>query len=107
MGIGPLELSGGMTRVQDFANMRSAEEARPVADQAAFSDKLHKEIREKSETVKRGDDVDYEEKKFDAKEKGSNEYEGDGGKKRRNDGVTTADGSVKVKSVQSIFDVRI
>lgn len=107
MGIGPLELSGGMTRVQDFANMRSAEEARPVADQAVFADKLHKEIREKSETVKRGDDVGYEEKKFDAKEKGANEYEGDGGNKRRNDGGSHPDGSVKVKSSQSIFDVRI
>lgn len=107
MGIGPLELSGGISRVQDFANQRSAEEARPVADQALFADKFNKEIREKSETVKRGDDTENNNKRFDAKEKGANEYSGDGGEKRNNQKTHNPDGNVIVKSSHGSFDVRI
>lgn len=107
MGIGPLELSGGISRVQDYANMRSSEEARPIADQAVFADRLQKEVHDKSETVKRGDDTENNAKRFDAKEKGATEYGGDGGQKRKEHKPVHTDGNVIEKSSHASFDVRI
>lgn len=107
MGIGPLELSGGVTRVQDFANMRHTEENKPAVDQVNFSNQFQREVRDRNETVKRGNDTTNNQKRFDAREKGSNEYEGDGGKRRNTKKGSNQGGNVSVKGSTSSFDVRI
>lgn len=102
-----MELSGGISRLQDFANIRQAEDSKVMTDQTVFADHFRKEIKDKNETVKRGNDTDNNQKRFDAKEKGSNEYYGDGGKKRNGGEEKNKDGQVRVKSVGSTFDIRI
>lgn len=106
MGLGPMEISGSITRVMDFANMKQADDNRVNVDQANFQGQMHKEINNRSTTVERGNDANNNQKKFDAKEKGSNEYYGDGGR-RRSDENRNRDGFVRAKTGTSTFDIRI
>ena len=52
----------------------------------------------------RGDKSEYQNKKFDAKEKGSNEYTGDGGRRGKKKEKQEADGKVLLKGIGN-FDV--
>ena len=109
MGIGPLELSGGISRTQDFANMRMQEDMKAALSQSNITQNVAKKAEQQSSTVKRADDVNNELKKFDAREKGSNEYHGDGGKgkKKENDELSVKDGNVIPKGQTMTFDIRI
>lgn len=108
MGLGPMEISGAISRIQDFATIRQNEENKGTVDQTNFAGQFQKEVQNRTNTVKRADDTNNEQKKFDAKEKGSNEYHGDGGKRRdKLPGLNVSDGSVKVKGSTSSFDIRI
>lgn len=105
MGIGPLELSGAIGRVQDFAIMRQGEDNKAAAAQANISQNVKKESDERTTTVKQSDGVLEDNRKFDAKDKGKNEYYGDGGRRREHE--TVGDGHVTVKGSTSTFDIRI
>lgn len=106
MAIGPIELQGSITRVQDFAIQRQNEDGKILADQATVVQNVKRESENKSNAVNRGDDTANNPGRFDAREKGSNEYAGDGGRNRRgSDGHT--DGTVVPKSATGSFDVRI
>lgn len=105
MGIGPLELSGIMSRTQDFATIKQQEDNRNIVNHQNFANQLNKQVNSKVNTVERGNDTNNDQKKFDAKEKGSNEYNGDGGK-RRNDQKKN-EGVVVKRNVTSSFDIRI
>lgn len=107
MGLGPMEISGALSRVTDFATIRQNEENKGQVDQANFAGQFQKEVQNRGNTVKRANDANNDQKKFDAKEKGSNEYEGDGGKRRRGDSLGSNDGRVSVKGSTSSFDIRI
>lgn len=100
-------MSGAMSRLQDFAIMKQNEDMKGQVDQTNFAAQFHKEVDNKSNTVEKADAAANEQKKFDAKEKGSNEYSGDGGKRRRTDASFNSDGQVKVKGPVSSFDIRI
>lgn len=102
-----MEISGALSRVTDFATIRQNEENKGQVDQANFVSKFQKEVINRGNTVKRGNDVNNDQKKFDAKEKGSNEYYGDGGKRRNGSPAGSKDGKVSVKGYTSSFDIRI
>lgn len=106
MGIGPIELQGAISRTTDFATIRHNEENKAVVDQANVVTNAQKQEEEKSTTVTRSDETSNYQRKFDAKEKGDNEYEGDGGSKKRSKG-DNKDGKVVVKGLESSFDIRI
>ncbi|MBO4615877.1 MAG: hypothetical protein J5717_00855 [Lachnospiraceae bacterium] len=111
MGLGPLELSGAIQRSQDFAAIRHNEEHKGQTDQANFVNRLQKEVSDNANTVKSTSEVLNEQKKFDAKEKGSNEYTGDGGKHHDKEedahGHKNDKDSVHLKMSESSFDIRI
>ena len=108
MGLGPLELSGGISRMTDFANIKHNEDHKGMVDQANFSGQFDKEIKERANAVNKGESVyNDNQKKFDAKEKGSNEYHGDGGKHRNPEKKESGDGVVVTKEKTSTFDIRI
>lgn len=107
MGLGPMEISGGYTRLNDFAQIKHAEDHKGAVDQSNFAGAFKKEVDDRSTTVKRANDLNNNQKKFDAKEKGSNEYTGDGGKKRGEAGNFSKDGKVLPKGTSSGFDIRI
>ena len=95
-----------MPRVQDYAALKHNEEHKVVADQSTFQTQFSKQVQEKTTRVKRGDDAQNSNQRHDAKEKGKNEYFGDGGKKRHMNIETTPDGKVITKK-SSGFDMKI
>ncbi len=105
MGISPIELSGGIQRVQDFAQIKQQEDNRPLVNQMNSETTVDRHVDERINTVEKKDDAESYQHGFDSKEKGSNEYYGDGGrgrKKKDSDG-----GHVVKKGIGSGFDVRI
>lgn len=106
MAIGFVEIQGSITRTQDYAQIRHNEENKDHSEQLHLSNTTQKDADVKANTVERREDVSQDPRKFDAREKGSNEYHGDGGKDRNKKTVTT-DGKVFVKNQNSSFDIKI
>ena len=104
MAIGAIELQGTIARAQDFTTIKQHEDQKGLIDQSNFQQQLNKEIKERPHQVSHSDKADFYDRKFDAKEKGDNQYSGDGGKKRRQD--PKEDGRVIIKG-QTGFDVKI
>jgi len=74
MAIGPIELQGTVMRTQDFTQVKHNEDQRGVVEQLHFQDQLKKEVQDKSSQVNKKDRPENQSRKFDAKEKGDNEY---------------------------------
>lgn len=106
MAIGPLEIQGAIPRVQDYAQLKQNEDAKGALDQMNASQVVRQETENKADTVNKSDQTSNDHNQFDAREKGSNEYEGDGGKKRKN-GNGSFGGKVIVKGQPGSFDIRI
>ena len=93
-----IETQGMIPRMQDFSIIKQNEDIKPVVDQTNLQTQEDKRINDKSSQVQSGDDAAKSENRSDAREKGSNEYAGDGGARRRegqakrNEGVFIKDG---------------
>lgn len=106
MSIGPIELNGTIGRTQDFAQIRHNEENKGMVDHANVVNAAKLNEDKKANTVDRRDDTSNYMKRFDAKEKGNNEYSGDGGSSRKKE-ETASEGKVIVKNSESSFDIRV
>lgn len=104
MAIGPIELQGTIARSQDIYSIKQNEDQKGVINQSNFQTQFSKEVNERPHQVNKSDDADFLNKKFDAKEKGSNQYSGDGGKKKKSKEEEV--GRVVVKGWNR-FDVKI
>lgn len=104
MAIGQIEIQGQITRAQDFTSIRHHEDTKGAVEQAHVSNQFSKQVEAQVTKVKRGDQPEYYNKKFDAKDKGSNEYHGDGGQNRKKKEQKEPDGKVLLKGVGS-FDI--
>ncbi len=89
-------------RVQDFTTIKHQEDNKAALAQMNLSNQSDKEIQNRAGQVSQTQEAMWQQKKFDAREKGSNEYSGDGGKRRGS--KPTA--QVVVKGQQG-FDVKI
>ena len=89
-----------MTRSQDFTTIKQNEDNRAAMTQMNMSQQEDKTIRQRSQQVVQKEETQWHQRKFDAKEKGDNQYDGDGGKKRRQTD------QVVVKGQQG-FDVKV
>ena len=98
MAIGQIELQGQISRAQDFTTIKHNEDTRPAVEQAHVSNQFAKIVEEHVTKVNRGAQSEFQNKKFDAKDKGSNEYDGDGGQNRKKE-KKEADGKVLIKGV--------
>lgn len=103
MAIGPMQLNGIMTRTQDYTSIKQNENMKPVLDQVAFQNTIEKKVEKKLTQVKESEETDTYQRKQDAKEKGKNEYHGDGGRNRRQ---AQSDGRVIRKTPQG-FDFSV
>lgn len=103
MAIGPMQLNGIMTRTQDYTSIKQNENMKPVLDQVAFQNTIEKKVEKKLTQVKESEETDTYQRKQDAKEKGKNEYQGDGGRNRRQ---AQSDGRVIRKTPQG-FDFSV
>jgi hypothetical protein len=81
MAIGPLEMST-ISRSQDVTSMRQHEVNKNGVEQSFLGQQQTKETEHMSRQVNTSDHSEWHHQKEDAKEKGKNEYHGDGGQKR-------------------------
>ncbi len=106
MAIGQIELQGQITRAQDFTTVKHNEDTRGMVEQANVGNQFAKIVENQVKKVNKGEQPEYHNKKFDAKEKGSNEYSGDGGQKGQKKEKKEPDGKVLLKGVGN-FDVSL
>ena len=90
-----------ITRTQDFTAIKQNEDNKSFIQQTTIGQQQDKRIEQNFREVRSSDNSDWQNKKFDARDKGSNEYAGDGGKKRKQ-----AREQVILKTHQS-FDMKI
>lgn len=107
MSVHPVHFNGMIQNTQDVSTIRHQEDQKPAVEQQNIQ--IQKEQREQSQAqgVQKKEDADNQQKKFDAKEKGSNEYESQRRKKREKR-ENLPDGSVKLKMTMSGgFDIKV
>lgn len=102
MAIGFVELQGQITRAQDFTTIKHNEDTKGMVDQTNFGQQMTKQVEKQSQRVNEQDKAENRQKRHDAKEKGSNEYYGDGGRNRKQE-KKESDGKVLLKGVNT-FD---
>lgn len=109
MGIDAIHLNGAMTGVQDYNVLRHQEETRGLLNQTNYQNQFNQKVENKMNQVQSKEDLENQNRKFDAKEKGDNSYSGDGGKRR--DRESEKDGTVRVKTIKPSvgggFDMKI
>ncbi len=104
MAIGFVEMQGQITRAQDFTTVKHNEDMKGMVDQSNFGQQMTKQVERQTQRVNQGEQTQNRQKKYDAKEKGGNEYHGDGGRNRKGKREKQeADGKVLLKGVHS-FD---
>lgn len=81
MSIRPVDLNGMIQRTQDVGNMKQAEDNKPVVEQHNIQVHQQKQEEQLAHKVQDTQEKENFAFRYDAKEKGSNEYEGNGGKK--------------------------
>lgn len=104
MIVRPVDMQGMVQRSQDVTHVKAQEDAKYNQDQTNLMNTHIKELQHKQENVIRKEDVEMHQEKYDAKEKGKNEYYHDNQKKKKRE--EKKDGQVKIKS-EKAFDVRI
>lgn len=104
MAIGQIDLNNAMTRIQDFTTQKHHEDTRGLVEQNQLQGQFKKELTTSMRQVVKSEETEYQNKKFDAKDKGSNQYSGDGGKGRK--GKQLSKGRMIPKS-EGGFDVKI
>lgn len=102
MAFGSIELTA-ISRAQDYSPIKQNEDNKNFVNQTNIGQQMQKDTAQKANQVRSSDNVDWHTKQFDAKDKGDNEYEGDGGKKRKQ---SKNQEQVVVKGHQS-FDMKI
>ena len=102
MAIGFVEMQGQITRAQDFTSIKHNDDTKPMVEQANFGQQMAKQVDRQVNRVNQGTQPEYHQKKFDAKDKGSNEYRGDGGRSRKKKLAKNPDGKVLMKKANHI-----
>ncbi len=105
MAIRPVEFSGIVQRSQDMSALKQNEDNKPMVQQQNVQTQFAKETIHHMHQVNHANDSDNPEKKFDAREKGSNEYENHRTKKKKKKEENS--GKVNAKASARGFDMKI
>ncbi len=89
MAINPILMNATITSSQNVLNARASEDSQASVIHGNTEQRLEKETREKLSRVREGENAEKPSTDADAREKGKNEYTGDGGarRKKKEDGV--------------------
>lgn len=102
MSFGSIELAT-IARTQDFTTIKHNEDSKGPLMQSMAGQKVQKDTTQKVRQVNKQDESAWQNKKFDAKDKGSNSYYGDGGKNRKG----SPREAVVIKGTSGGFDIKI
>ena len=106
MSIGSIDLVT-ITRSQDYTAIKHAEDNKSIMQQTNASQRVQKDsVRQSKEVVKK-DNSDWNNSKYDAKEKGKNEYYGNGGKEKKKQGGNESKDRVILNKEHKGFDIKI
>ncbi|EOS21793.1 hypothetical protein C806_03934 [Lachnospiraceae bacterium 3-1] len=104
MSIRPVEFSGVVQRSQDVSTVKQNEDNKSALQQQNVQTQFAKDTTHHMQQVTHANDSDNSQKKFDAREKGSNEYEDRRNKKKKAEEKNS--GKVSVKTTGG-FDMKI
>lgn len=108
MTVRPVHLNGMIQNTQDVSAIRHQENQRPAVEQQHIQIREEQKEQSKAQEVHKKENADNDQKKYDAKEKGSNEYISQRGKKKKEKKENLPDGVVKVKQTMARgFDIKI
>ncbi len=107
ISIGSYDINSGVTLNTDkLSGIKAGEDIRPEMQQFAMHKAQEQDEETKLNSVQQYDNADKSDEKFDAKEKGKNEYEYIGPAKKKIK-KKEEDGSVRIKGMSSGFDISI
>ena len=104
MAIGPIEMTGMITRSQDISLFKQNEDNKPMIDQSNIQVNVQKKVQDQNQQVNQADNAEYHEYRYDAKEKGNGSYQEN--KNRNKKDKKKEDGTVVLKQTTG-FDMRI
>lgn len=81
MAVGPVTLNGVIPRTQDIGTIKQHEDNKPMVEQQNIQVQMKTQEERQLKQVNHASDADQHQKKYDAKEKGNNEYRGQQKKK--------------------------
>lgn len=84
MALGSMQITS-ITRSQDYTTIKQNEDNKGFTDQMNIGHNIQKDTQQRTHEVHSSDNSDWHSRQFDAKEKGENEYSGDGGKRHKRD----------------------
>ncbi len=92
MAINRIDFQGSIIRTGDYSQ-KQAEDTKVAQDQTAVMSQVKKEVLDRSTTVTKTHQSEgqQQQERQDAKEKGKNEYHGDGGQNRRGQEASVKD----------------
>ena len=106
MSIRPVEFTGMVSRSQDISTIKQNDDNKPIFQQQNLAGKIEKDTQHDLKQVKHGEDAEQHQKKYDAKEKGNNEYQQDPRNKKKKK-KEKEEGRVLTKGNYSGFDMRV
>ena len=116
MSISRVDFQGSVVRTNDFSQLKQNEDNKVMSDQNTFQTQFNKDVDQKANSVNQKENVNHHEEKHDAKEKGKNEYAGNGGNQRNQsrqdleklaESIIGADGRPLDMHISSGFDFKI
>lgn len=110
MSVGPVVLNGMIQRTQDIGNLKQQEDNKPIVQQQNIGIQQERQEDRLTHQVQHTEEKENEGYRYDAKDKGNNEYEGNGKKKRNGQDRNkeqNEDGKVILKGQGSSFDIKI
>ena len=99
----PVDMSGIVNRTPDYAQIKQNEDQKPMTDQINFQAQFNKQVEKSQERVIKKRESDWKDEKFDAKEKGKNEFFNI---RKKKDKKEEDDGTLTEKKKMS-FDVKV
>lgn len=105
MSIRPVEFSGLVQRSQDVSSLKQNEDNKPMLQQQNVQTQFAKDTVQHMHQVNEANDSDNPEQKFDAREKGSNEYEDHRNRKKKKKEDNS--GKVSTKTRAGGFDMKV
>lgn len=108
MSIRPIDFSGMVQRTQDVSTLKQNADNKPAFDQQMISVKMQKDTQHSSKQVTHGEDAQNHQKKYDARDKGSNEYVADRRRKEKKENKENKkDGTASPARPLGSFDIKI
>lgn len=105
MAVGPVTLNGIIPRTQDYSAIKQQEDNKPMIEQHNIQTTMKTQEQRQLKQVNHADDADQHMKKYDAKEKGSNEYHGQQKKKKKAE--EKENGKAAFRTASGRFDMKI